>query len=651
MNRGAGRITVGVTGALLAGGAMLFPGVAAHAADGAAEKANGGPFAVPEMVVNDTLGIRDRCTSCHTGIRDPGMAGRGQPAAAHPGGFLVDHRVERFGCTPCHGGDGTATSADRAHGAVGGGKPMAVGRRVEMACARCHADALHLDGAPFLSLGRRSIDRYGCVGCHRIGGFAWREGKAPDLNGFASRSNAEWVYTWLGDPKVYAENARMPRYEIDDKARDALTGYLMTFTEESPFDTTAFPAEGDFDNGKRLFRLSFCISCHTVDGKGADEAIDLGRVGNKWNRASLLRMISDTRSLAPDSPMPQYTFTNAQVADLAAYMMDELYDPYFADPEEDSTLANLGNSWPSEEERVDAGRRLFKELRCANCHSFPGGEEWIRVGPDLREMTGDLLVSLGRNEGIDFPWSLEEYVWRKVNDPRGMEPAEYRYKMPSYDLDERTALGISMAVLAQMIDDEPTAAFLVHDREMDPLELEGEFGELVSRYRCTSCHSFSGVGHNTTYDLGMEGSRVQRKWLRDYLQMPYTIRPILTIRMPFFNITDEQAEVLADGIMRTRRDVLVEGEGDFRQSPARIAAGKRLFDESGCLACHQMGSKGGYVGPSFTAGSPVGRKLTPGWIVRWLDDPAAIKPEVPEPRYGFTLEQRRSIASYLMSIR
>ncbi len=45
-------------------------------------------------------------------------------------------------------------------------------------------------------------------------------------------------------------------------------------------------------------------------------------------------------------------------------------------------------------------------------------------------------------------------------------------------------------------------------------------------------------------DLSSEGSRVHKEWLRDYFRLPYTLRPILTERMPNFYMTDDEIELL-----------------------------------------------------------------------------------------------------------
>lgn len=601
---------------------------------------------LPVEIVNDTLGVADRCARCHTGLLGAGSGDRSPAARPHPGGYFKNHDPARFGCVVCHGGNGRGTTKASAHGPGPDGKAVVSGPAVEVACVKCHPDGTHLEGAPHLSEGRRLIRRLNCASCHAMQGVTRRQGE--DLRGLADRVTPEWCFVWLRSPKDYAENASMPRYELDDRMRDALVGYLLTFKEKASFDASRF-GEGDADRGGKLFRLSFCISCHTVDGKGASEAIDLGRVGNKLNRTELLRILSETHRTNPGTAMPQYRLSDPQTADLAAYLLDNLYDPSFADPEVDTVLTKMGSFWASESLRVDTGRRLFKELRCGNCHAFPDDGRWIWVGPDLRRLDSDVMARV-REESSWAPPTLQDYVVQKILDPRRFEPAPYRFKMPNYDLNRESALAISIAVLGQIQSDPVFESFMVHSPEDDDLALTGEFGELVDKYRCYSCHSFDGIGHNTTYDLGLEGSRVKKEWLIRYLKEPYTLRPLLTIRMPIFNLSDHEARVLAEGLMETQTNPSIEQRGGFLLTAAMVGQGRALFERNHCMSCHQVGAAGGYVGPSFTAGSPVGGKLRPGWIMAWLEDPCAIVPGTVEPRYDFTLEERRAICAYLMSI-
>lgn len=603
---------------------------------------------LPAIVINDSLGVEDRCTSCHAEVLDASHKLDPEPHTAHPGRLLELHPPRRFGCTPCHGGDGRAATAREAHAPRTGYPRFLTGYGTEIACGKCHLNEQDLDGAPHLSRGRALIRRSHCDGCHRIGEFAQSGRPGPDLRGIGTWTTPAWLFRWIKNPRDYASNARMPRFELEDRYVDALVGYLMTFRSQTPFDTTGYPP-GDATRGSNLLRLSFCISCHSIEDKGGTGAIDLGRVGNKLGRAGLLRMLSQTHEVDPATPMPQYRFTRAQVADLAAYLGGQLVDPSFNTVDGDSALGKLGAFWVSDSERVEVGRRVFKELRCGNCHMFPGGEGWIRVAPILSRI-GDKRISdiaWGRTR---FPRTLPDYIWHKVETPHVYTTGPHRLKMPGYDFAPDEARDVTIALLAQA--DLPVLpdAFVVRSHADDSLSLGGEFGTLVSRYRCLSCHSVNGVGHNVAYDLGVEGSRVRKEWLYRYLKVPYTVRPILTLRMPVFNLTDEEARVLSDGLAESMTDARIDSAGNFAMGPGDIAAGRLLFEESGCLSCHQIGAKGGYVGPSFTSGASVREKLRPGWIVRWLESPQALKPDAVEPRYGFTRAQAQALTAYLMSL-
>jgi hypothetical protein len=64
----------------------------------------------------EELKVTDRCATCHRGIDDPLFADAPQPLRAHSGEFLARHDIKRFGCTPCHDGNGEGTTVERAHG-------------------------------------------------------------------------------------------------------------------------------------------------------------------------------------------------------------------------------------------------------------------------------------------------------------------------------------------------------------------------------------------------------------------------------------------------------------------------------------------------------------------------------------------------------
>jgi cytochrome c2 len=87
------------------------------------------------------------------------------------------------------------------------------------------------------SEGRRTIERYGCGGCHTISGIRGANGLVgPPLNGIGKRLYIGGVITntpenmarWIQDPKAVDSLTVMPRLGVTlDQARD-ITAYLYT---------------------------------------------------------------------------------------------------------------------------------------------------------------------------------------------------------------------------------------------------------------------------------------------------------------------------------------------------------------------------------------------------------------------------------------
>ena len=58
-------------------------------------------------------GVVDRCTSCHVGLKEASLADvPTQPFRTHP---VIPHKLDQFGCTICHRGQGAATTVAEAH--------------------------------------------------------------------------------------------------------------------------------------------------------------------------------------------------------------------------------------------------------------------------------------------------------------------------------------------------------------------------------------------------------------------------------------------------------------------------------------------------------------------------------------------------------
>lgn len=601
------------------------------------------PAAIQQTWLPRLEGRVDRCATCHLGVADPVMAGAVEPYRLHPATAHTPAHFDRFGCTPCHGGQGPATSVDEAHGvAEDAGPPMLPLDEIEAGCGRCHS-AESVPEAPVLSRGRAAMTRFGCYACHLVRGHEDFRSEAPPLRTIAVKTGAVWLRQWLKDPKAVDPNTTMPNFDLSDAEIDELSHALFGRTPPPELAAAIASADreppGDPAAGKKIFSEARCISCHTVEGKGHGTAPELSKIATAAARGWLLAFVRDPHAFNPRTRMPQYGFSTTESRDVVAYLEDELRD--FDAPKDVLVPLRVNQTL------AEKGEKTFRGRGCFSCHGAEGATAAERFGPDLNGVGDKKAASLDFGRRNDLPRTTAAWLGAKLANPRSFAQG---LKMPSFDFSPEDVRAVVTALLALGAQPVPET-YRSTDPQTPSVIPGGEVGRLVDRYRCLSCHRIGDLGGDiSTAPLTHEGSKVRREWLVDYLLVSYSLRPIIEERMPIFRMSRADAELLAGAITSFYVDPAI-AQDPFAGRPASDAdagEGQRLYTSLGCRACHIVGTTGGYYGPPLT---DTQTRLQPGWVFAWLKRPQAWRADVRCPDYGLTDTDALRLTAYLETLK
>jgi mono/diheme cytochrome c family protein len=615
------------------------------------------------------MNVVDRCTTCHQGITqasllDPSVP---QPFRAHP---PIPHQATAWGCSVCHRGQGAATEVAEAHETtLAWEEPMLPNRYLQASCGACHSGAA-LPETPDLNRGRELLLRLNCGGCHQMQGIETPTMRGPDLTNIGTKVSRAWIYKWLKEPRtitdsdgnvkvngyVSEDEPRMPKFRLTDDEISSLSAFLSTLRSQpvtpykfNPAVVAALQKRPDLDQAAETrFREMFCTTCHSLSvTRGGETQLiggtigpELTKVASKVNQDWLVAWLRDPQAYLPHTSMPRYGWSDQDLYLVTHYLTSTLTDPDLL-----SDVPKLGEPRPDE---IQRGRQLFTDKGCVACHVIQGISPAKDFGPDLSALGSKSVSQLSFGDS-KIPRTLIAYIRAKVSDPLSVNPTA---RMPQYSLTPQDLVDVTTALLSMKgTPSSPGLEKLVVPAPNPEFHPAGEFGELFQRFKCAQCHSFNGYGGTLAPDLSFEGSRAQHAWIVQFLKNPQTLRTILTFRMPQFNMTDHEANVLADYISLVLQSPLVDVQrgAEERFTPAQTAMGKQLYEvKYQCQSCHTIGSTGGYVGPSL---NNVGNWMNVGWIEQWLRDPQSLVPGTIEPRRSFSEEEVQALTAYLVTLR
>lgn len=435
------------------------------------------------------LNRTDRCVTCHIGIENPQLKNAEQPYKFHPGNYLENHPVEKYGCTVCHAGQGRALNLEDAHAInreTHWDRPLLSDPYIQSSCGQCHLSVFEDDkvftGADVFKAGHSIFSREGCLGCHKARGVGGIIG--PDLTHQGEKTRQEYnfqnitseqtVSNWLKehfrDPEMVSPGSQMLKIDLPEKDLMALSTFVLGLAKpDIDFEYFSLATLNEFKGnrayleGEKAFLL-ICSACHGKQGEGKSyEDYNTGVPG--IFREDFLRVASDDyihftllkgrskRQMA--SWMTDISgLKDAEISGLTSFVKNRLSDKHVA--YRPYALRNA---------TVDSGKKLFQN-HCATCHGA--------------EAAGGIALALNRKDLLRN--AENEYLFNTIL--RGRENAT----MPSWiNLPENEIYDI-VKYLRSFQAFDPFYAH-VHFNMKD-----SEEGKLKYHFLCSRCHGDAGQG-------------------------------------------------------------------------------------------------------------------------------------------------------------
>ena len=414
-------------------------------------------------------------------------------------------------------------------------------------------------------------------------------------------------------------------------------------------DATAFDVKGiEHHPGEALVEKIGCLNCHSLDGQGGQVAPDLNHVHERLHENWLFMFLKEPYDIRPlgyipysGIRMPNLRLSDEEAKAIANYLstLNE------HEIRRRTHLTQHLNRRENLKEDVQKGQELVQQQPCLNCHSIRG--KGGKVGPDLSDVGTRLQPAF-------------IYLW--IENPQSFEPNTL---MPNLGLNDEQLYPLTRYLMSLRRDLPP-----VPDRTLSgqlPLSpTQVAQGEKLFRDLCIRCHQLHGQGGETGPDLTYEGDKVNRRWLYQFLNNPYQIRPMgfaqnPIARMPKINLSGEELLMITEFITTLRKGrnlnlPMTQGMMGKMKKPARtrdqmIRMGKMLVNMKGCAGCHRIGKlslQRVTIAPDLTF---VGDRLKEGWIYSWIKDPQKYRRDTLMPNLGLTDMQAQAIAAYLSGLK
>lgn len=462
--------------------------------------------------------IVDRCESCHMGVREPvkltaaSMSLKGKKPdeyarafTSHPEPQLLKiHDPEKYGCSPCHQGNGRATtSIEKAHGTYEHWLwPLFPRENMEAGCQTCHAADMVLVSNSVgwtISQGKDLFRQRGCVGCHRYEGY---DKEPEDLLSIAQQIK-----------------------QIDQEKKDNLKQTTDLMKQADAAETNQ---EANRLNEQavalKVANSKLDLRIVQIDRNSKSLLQDMKKVGPnlkeirlKLNKNWIPAWLKKPSDFRPTTKMPDFRLSDEQIKSISAF----LWQSALTDPLPKHKPGNAAH-----------GKELVETRGCLGCHSIGEGDQMegghfaanlTRVGEkdnydylvrwvhNARERTRPYCPYEKKDIGPEdyakkgLPFVFDADHSRCPNDGHELQ-VQNMTVMPSLRLSPQDAEDVA-SYLITLKKQEPSA--YADAAFMDDPKLKEEGKKWVQHFGCAGCHEISGLedeGRIGT-ELTVEGSK------------------------------------------------------------------------------------------------------------------------------------------------
>lgn len=268
--------------------------------------------------------------------------------------------------------------------------------------------------------GERLIRRYGCFGCHEIGGFEEAQKIGVDLSTWGSKmvtrldfgyvdaphTRQGWLEQKVASPRSYdqgkvkspGEKLRMPQFGFTDSDQQhVVRNVLGLVRDQFPQEgvKTLSAAEAVAEDARHLIHNYNCRGCHLIDGVGGGiyETIEdtglrppnLHTQGRRTQADWLYHFLQDPTEVRfwLNVRMPTFNFTTDESNTLiSGFLARDGGQPF--DAEQDRVY---------DRQELRVGAQLLDQLQCERCHvaEAAGTMEASQLAPSFR-LAGERLT-------------------------------------------------------------------------------------------------------------------------------------------------------------------------------------------------------------------------------------------------------------------